>query len=675
VDARDLGEHRLKDLLEPQRLFQLGGEEFPPLKTLDWTNLPVQATPLVGRKQELTEAAALLSEHRLLTLVGPPGTGKTRLALQLAAEVADEFEQVWWVALQEIRDPDLVKPTIAETVGAGSDLDGYIRDRRALLLLDNLEQVLGCAPRLAEIVAGSISLKLLTTSREPLHLTLEQQYPVPPLPERDALTLFTERARAVRPRFIADGAVAHICRRLDGLPLAIELAAARVKMLPPDALLARLEQRLPLLTGGAQDMPERQRTLRTTIAWSYDLLDPHEQDSLARLSVFAGGWALDAAEAVCDCELDMIAGLVDKSVVREQDGRFSMLETIREYAVERLSERSEAGDVRSRHATYFLTGAEANCGDLRADLDLAQLDWFEREHNNIRAALDWLHEHEELELELRLVIACHMFWYRRGYLTEGRQRFEAALSRAEGAPAWLHARALVFAAGFPWRQGDAERGKELCDSALAIYDELGTSGHELGRAYSTSAVCELSLGNRERALELYELAAAMARADGDERSVAAIVNNLGNVALDERDFTRARTYFEESVAIGRRLRMRSSLANSLVDLGFVALAEAHVEEATASFREALDMCAAGQLAADVLVWAMEGLAAVALERAAPVEATRLLAATTRPRKSWGSPRRTSQSEKRCGGGRSTSLARCSARPRSLRRGSKAKRSP
>jgi tetratricopeptide (TPR) repeat protein len=233
----------------------------------------------------------------------------------------------------------------------------------------------------------------------------------------------------------------------------------------------------------------------------------------------------------------------------------------------------------------------------------------------------------------------------------------------------------VFAAGFPWRQGDAERGKEFCDSALAIYDELGTSGHELGRAYSTSAVCELSLGNRERALELYELAAAMARADGDERSVAAIVNNLGNVALDERDFTRARTYFEESVAIGRRLRMRSSLANSLVDLGFVALAEAHVEEATASFREALDMCAAGQLAADVLVWAMEGLAAVALERAAPVEATRLLAATTRPRKSWGSPRRTSQSEKRCGGGRSTSLARCSARPRSLRRGSKAKRSP
>jgi hypothetical protein len=255
VQASDLGEHRLKDLLEPQRVFQLGTDEFPPLKTLDWTNLPVQATPLVGRERELAEASALLREQRFLTVVGPPGSGKTRLALQLAADAADDFEHVWWVGLQEVHDSDLVEPTIAHVVGARTDLAGFLRDRRALLLLDNVEQVLGCAPRLAELVSASSSLKLLATSREPLRLTLEQQYPVPPLPDDDAVALFHERARAVRPDFAANGAVAEICRRLDGLPLAVELAAARVKILQPDALLARLEQRLPLLAGGARDAP------------------------------------------------------------------------------------------------------------------------------------------------------------------------------------------------------------------------------------------------------------------------------------------------------------------------------------------------------------------------------------------------------------------------------------
>ena len=358
VDARDLGEHRLKDLLDPQRLFQLGTEDFPPLKTLDWTNLPVQATPLVGREQELADAIGLLREQRLLTLVGPPGTGKTRLALQLAAEVADEFEHVWWVALDQVRDPRLVEPTIAQTIGARDDLDGYLRNRRALLLLDNVEQVLDCGPRLAELVTAASNLKLVATSREPLRLTVEQQYPVPPLPEDDAMALFDERARAVRPDFAANGAVAEICRRLDGLPLAIELAAARVKILPPEALLARLEQRLPLLAGGARDTPERQQTLRAAIAWSYDLLEEQEQQALARLSVFAGGWTLEAAEAVCECELDTLASLVDKSLVRERDGRFSMLETIREFARERLTEQEPDGSSLRRQAEYFLEQAQ-----------------------------------------------------------------------------------------------------------------------------------------------------------------------------------------------------------------------------------------------------------------------------------------------------------------------------
>ena len=521
-----------------------------PARTLDRTNLPAQGTPLIGRRRELNEAVTLLQEHLLLTLVGPPGTGKTRLALQLATEAVDRFDHVWWVALHEIHDPELVEPTIARTIGAGSDLAGYLRDRSALLVLDNLEQVLGCAPRLAKLVAGSINLKLVATSREPLNLTLEQQYPVHPLPEDDAVTLFSERASAVRPGFAPNDAVAAICRSLDGLPLAIELAAARVKMLAPDALLARLEQRLPILTRGARDLPVRQRTLRAAIAWSYDLLDSHEQELFARLSVFAGGWTLEAAEAVCDCELETLASLVDKSLVREAENRFSMLETIREYALERLGERNEGDDVRSRHAGYFLVEAEANRGELFSDfLRHDELGWFERERDNLRAALDQLHEPEsEPELELRLVVACHPYWLQRGYWTEARQRIDAALSRAGETAALLRARMLFLASSLDWRQGDARGGKELAERALALHRELGTSGRELVAAYIALAVCESKLGNFERTGDLYEVAAATAREANDERSLALIAHNIASGALDQRDFARARTYFRDSVS-------------------------------------------------------------------------------------------------------------------------------
>jgi predicted ATPase len=626
VDVRDLGEHRLKDLLEPQRLFQLGTEDFPPLKTLDWTNLPVQPTPLVGREQELADAIALLREQRLLTLVGPPGTGKTRLALQLAAEVADEFQHVWWVALDQIRDPLLVEATIAQTIGARDDLDGYLRNRRALLLLDNLEQVLGCGPRLAELVTAASNLKLVATSREPLRLTLEQQYPVPPLPEDDAMILFHERARTVRPDFAADGAVAEICRRLDGLPLAIELAAARVKILPPVALLARLEQRLPLLAGGARDMPERQQTLRAAIAWSYDLLEEHEQWALVRLSVFAGGWTLESAEAVCECDLDTLASLVDKSLVREREGRFSMLETIREFARERLTEREPGGSSFRAHGEYFLERARAHEGDFMEDLSLEQFEWFARENDNLRAALDWWHQQESAEPELRLVKACSEFWDRGGYWTEGRQRFEAALERAGDAPAEVRAGAERRLSVVVARQGDYAFGKELAQSAIRLYEASGKKPDELRHAYITLAINEHKLGNVARAREIYEAV----RADADERSLGTILGNLGNAALDEHDYAAARAYLEEAVATHRRLAHQSDLANNLIDLGFIALSEARLDEAEAILRESLAISSAERFG-DLLPWAVEAVAALALARGSPSEAVRLLASTTSTR--------------------------------------------
>jgi predicted ATPase len=626
VQATDLGEHRLKDLLEPQRLFQLGTDEFPPLKTFDWTNLPVQATPLVGREQELADATALLREQRMLTLVGPPGTGKTRLALQLAAEVADEFDHIWWVALEQIRDPQLVEPTIAQTIGARDDLAGFLRNRRALLVLDNVEQVLDFAPRLADLVAGAGNLKLIATSREPLRLTLEQQYPVPPLPEDDAMALFGERARAVRPGFAANGAVAEICRRLDGLPLAIELAAARVKILQPDSLLARLEQRLPLLAGGTRDAPERQRTLRGAIAWSYDLLEEAEREAMARLSVFAGGWTLEAAEAICECDLETLASLVDKSLVRERGGRFSMLETIREFALDCLSEQETDGRSLRRHAEFFLEQARVHTEERFIDFTLEQFEWFVSERDNLRTALDYWHEQEASEAELRLVTASSYFWERGGYWTEGRQRSEAALARAGEAPSDVRAgveRRLSFIAAL---QGDYARAKELAESAISRYEESSTDPDELRHAYVNLAISEQKLGNSARSREIYEAI----RADADERTLAMCLGNLGNMDLDEQNYAAARSNIEAAAVIHRRLGVRYSLANNLMDLAFIAVAEDRIDDAVPLARESLNISRADRLG-DLLPWAVEAVAAMAARRARLEDAVLLLGATTKSR--------------------------------------------
>ncbi len=429
---RDLGEHRLKDLGAPERIYQLGDADFPPLASLHRTNLPVPSTPFLGRGQELAKVIGLLSRRdgRPLTLTGPGGTGKTRLALQAAAEVADRYPHgVWWVPLAVLRDPELVRAAIEQSLDATSDLAEHVADRRMLLLLDNFEHVVAARSEIADLLAACPGLDVLVTSRESLHLTGEQEYPVPPLQPEEGVDLFVARARAVEPDFAADELVPEICRRLDELPLALELAAARVRALSPAQLLERLEQRLSLLTGGARDLPERQRTLRATIEWSHELLLPEERRLFARLAVFRAGCTLGSAEAVADAELDTLQSLLDKSLVRHTGERFWMLETIREYAYEQLEEGGESDEVERRHAQHFLALAEEAWPHLRWDGSPGDwLDRLEREHDNLRAALDRFHAAGETQLQLELAGALSRFWLMRGHLAEAGRRLDTALA-------------------------------------------------------------------------------------------------------------------------------------------------------------------------------------------------------------------------------------------------------
>src|SRR5689334_3349107 len=467
----DLGEHRLKDLSHPQRLYQLDLDglpvEFPPLKTLDNrpTNLPVQPNELIGRERELEEAAALLTNGlRALTLTGTGGTGKTRLALQLAADVVEHFpDGVFFVSLAPVRDWELVPPTIARTLGLreqpgetyAETLTGYLRDKRMLLVLDNFEQVLVAAPAIAGLSATAPALRMLATSRTPLRLSGERTYSVPPLKLPESVSLFADRAHAATAEFeVADDneqAVAEICRRLEGLPLAIELAAPRVRTLPPQALLNRLDQRLQLLTGGAQDLDERQRTLRATIEWSYDLLLGEEKTLFARLACFVGGCRIDAADAICDPDgslgvdvLNGLGSLVEKSLLRQRpdpDGepRFWMLETIREYALELLEASGEADVLRELHASWYAGAAEQLDAELRTGDPAEVFEHVDADYANLRAAIEFGRDRGDGELMLRLATALWGFWITRGYVSGGMRALERALELSGRRPA----RALV----------------------------------------------------------------------------------------------------------------------------------------------------------------------------------------------------------------------------------------
>jgi predicted ATPase/class 3 adenylate cyclase len=637
VTLRDLGEHRLRDLPHSERLFQVVVDglpsEFPPLRSMDArpNNLPVQLTSFVGRRGQVDEIKERLGRSRLLTLTGPGGTGKTRLAIQAATELLPRFRDgAYFVALAPITDPDLVMPTIGQALGLpeatrltpAESVIEHLREKDVLLILDNVEQVLDGAPDVGQLLTMTRAVHILATSREPLGVSGEQEYPVPPLdlPDPDdvpapedlsryeSLALFVERARAVAPEFEPTpddvAAIAEICARLDGLPLAIELAAARVKVLPPQAMLSRLERTLPFLASGSRDLPQRQRTLRDAIAWSYDLLDGAEQHLFARLSVFVGGFTLEAAETIANPDgelgldtLEGIASLTNKSLLRQMvtspgEPRFFMLDTIREFAEERLSQRVEADPTAARHATFFLDLAERAAPQLLGADQARWLDTLALEHDNLRAALTWAETSGELELALRLAAGLWRFWQMRGHLREGRARLEHLLDLpgAEG-PRGVRADALEALGGSRYWMGDIAAAGATYEECLALRRELGDDVAIAGALYNfafTHALPQYENRDAQLAVQLMEEALEIYRGLDDRGGVGRALWGLAN-AHYQIDYGRALSYAQEALPLFREVGDRFMTAWTLFTTGSVLNRLGRHEEARAPLQESLDL--------------------------------------------------------------------------------------
>jgi predicted ATPase/class 3 adenylate cyclase len=656
VELRDLGEHRLRDLLEPERVYQLHHpdlpDDYPPLRSLDARphNLPLQPTPFLGREREVDAVVDLLKrpEVRLLTLTGPGGTGKTRLALQAAAESLEDFpDGVFFVPLAPITDPALVPSAIGSVLGIREEGERSLPDRlrdflsakQLLLVPDNIEHLVGAAPIVAELLGASPGLKVLVTSRVPLRLRAEHEYPVPPLglPRRkppptleqlsqyEAVRLFISRAQAIKPDFAVDNAnapaVAEICWRLDGLPLAIELAAARVRMLPPQAMLARLEQRLPLLTGGARDAPARQRTLRDTIAWSHDLLEPDEQTLFRRLAVFAGGCTLEAAEAVgnFDGTLDAFGGverLCEQSLLRQEAGtggepRFTMLETIREFASGQLAASGEEPVVRGAHATAMLALAEAAAPHLEGPEQATWHTRLEAEHANLREVIGWLRDQGRIEDLLRLGTTIKWFWCL-FHATEAGQWLEEALAEA-GDVSWRLRADALYAAGHLRRfQGDSRQALALHEAELALRREAGDDAG-LGRVLLVLGMEQLEIGHPPAA-DAYVLEALdRLRAADDRWGIGIALVTLGDRARADGDLETAAARYAEAVPMHRSIGDAHHAALSLVLLSEVVIGLGDLERAQEHALAALTTAEEAGLDHS-RVYALMALAEVAMAR-------------------------------------------------------------
>jgi predicted ATPase/class 3 adenylate cyclase len=577
IECTDLGRHRLKDLEEPEHLFQVGGGSFPPPRTLDATNLPIPASVLIGRTREMGELVGLLSgRDRLVTLVGPGGTGKTRLAIEVASELVGRMRDgVFWVPLAGLSDAELVLAEVARTIGARDDLAGFVRERELVILIDNVEHLLAAGPGLARLLGESRGLRLLVTSRAPLRVSGEREYAVEPLGTTAAVDLLRERAFAVGGQVPGGETAEAICRRLDSLPLAIELAAARSKLLSPDALLGRLDRALPLLTGGARDAPERQRTLRAAISWSYDLLDDDTKTLFASLSVFAGGFSLEAAEAVCFADLDRLSALVDLSLVKAvEPDRFLLLDTIREFAGEQLVDAKSA---RNRHADYFAALAEeAYRGRGQAEAEWAAR--LEADNDNLRAALD----HRPGRLELTGALG--WFWVTHSHLAEGAARLEEALAGGGEGPA--RARALVAAGAVAGQRGRAEEAETFFSEGIAAWEAVGDE-IEVATALDAFGWFLFFAGENERGLEAFERSLVLARARGDRGGETRALTGVCQLLVAQGEIVRAEELSAELLELSRRDRDVRSEHFAIHFLADCALIREDYVEAEQLYRDSL----------------------------------------------------------------------------------------
>jgi predicted ATPase/class 3 adenylate cyclase len=680
VVLRDLGKHHLRDLDRPEHIFQIATPDlpadFPPLKSLENIphNLPAQLTSFIGREREMAEIKRLLTETRLLTLTGAGGFGKTRLSMQVAADLLDTFaDGVWLVELAPLFDPVLVPQTVASALGVREEpghsllaiLTNYLRGKNLLLILDNCEHLIGACAQLAGVLLRACpNLRILATSREALGIAGETIWLVPSLslPDRryqpsagsdivstltqyEAVRLFIDRAVSVLPTFTVTNqnapAVAQICHRLDGIPLAIELAAARVKVLSVEQIASRLDDRFYLLTGGSRTALPRQQTLQAAIDWSYNLLSEAERVLLSRLSVFAGGWTLEAAEAVCAGGsvkgwevMDLLSRLVDKSlVIAEEIGsekRYRFLETIRQYSRDRFVKSGEEENIRNRHLDFFLGLAEGAEPRLLRKEQIVWLERLEMKHDNLRAALEWSLTEGDIKKGLRLAGALWRFWEVRSYLSEGRERLAAILRRAEAlglGETVEYTRAVNTAGRLAWAQGDYASGQPYFEKCLIINERLGD---RLGVAFALSGLGTLawSRGDYESAYPYYEECLTVGRELGEEGKwiAADALTGLGIVAISRSDYESARSLFDESLTMFRELGDRWSTGILLWWFGNVSTAQGNYIKAHSLYKEAVTN------AIEVrnkwgIPYALEALGELAIAEGRMEEAARFFGAT------------------------------------------------